>query len=615
MRFLCCGRKAVKNTEDDKRPATATNEKEDAPNSTEVATAPPVRMSEEMDYARERREAEERELERTRSHISGRSIMGDERPAKPAPPRLSLTSQRNSLPMGAEKRESGGFLNLPSPVTSPISPKLDHDVEESDEDWARGVLESVSRSGSLRGGSRPVTPAVVVSDSELRRAEILHGPDGTSYPSCFDKTETRLNTADADKTSLYINQDDAEAFITYDANGQAPPTPQIPQDFPTHFGKFEKIDRPPMEPCVFPEVPKPKEKESIETPVFEAIDFDNIKHDDVIIVSEKKEEKKEEVVEEKVPEIEAPTFAPLTLDNHRASFESTNRQTSMYIGADVAATFMDFNAALNASLAPPTPAMSDVDENDKRDSLSAISIRDSLPVRSVSPAPSYLSERILNDKRSSTISIVSTIASHAASAAQERHALATKRTSTLSAYSFTSIYSTRPNSPCPPQNHRLSILRGTPTPRSGTPTSMHSDTSDSTTSSGSRLSDASNASEPSSEAQLLPYLAPLTAQLLPKLDKLLSTTSILSHYSRWEQAMSLRREVRAFIASGVDDFLDSDGDIENPHGLQKAVDAFLARGKVCLDAAPEEEEESNGKGMFGDVRAFWASGRGSVVAV
>ena len=79
--------------------------------------------------------------------------------------------------------------------------------------------------------------------------------------------------------------------------------------------------------------------------------------------------------------------------------------------------------------------------------------------------------------------------------------------------------------------------------------------------------------------------------------------------------MSLRREVRAFIASGVDDFIDPTGDIDNSAGLQKAVDAYVARGKGVIDSAADdaEEEAAVGKGMFGDVRAFWAGGRGSGV--
>jgi len=557
--FLCCGRSKEEKEKEHDRPTTATatiNEKEEpiivanAPPPAVVAEiAPPPRVSEEMDYARARRKVEERELERTRSQISGRSLsVREERTTTRMPPPAMLT-------LGGDRRESsggggGGFLGLPSPaISSPASPRLmEEEMNNDEDDWARVVMESVSRAGSTYEGekSRPVTPAVVVVDPEEKEEVAVPAAKAESLPPQVQEEEMEEEDVEGKEDEkeapvvdehnlLYISADAAASFMNYEAV-QAPPTP-------------------------LSSLPPTDDKQD--------------------------EEPVQEVIED---------ASELDKQLLRASIDSNQPHTSLYIPAEAAATFINYDAAL----APPTPAasISDAGDTPKRGSLITP------PPRSPSPAPSFaLSERILNDKRASTISVVSTIAAAAASAALDRYALASKRQSMLSTYSYTSYYS-RPSSPAPPTNHRLSQLRGsTPTPRSGSPTTT------------CRFSDASG---PSTEVQLLPYMTPLTSQLLPRLDKLLSTTSILSHYSRWESAMSLRREVRAFIASGVDDFLDPAGDIDNAAGLQKAVDAFVARGKGVIDAAADdaEDEAAVGKGMFGDVRAFWAGGRGSgVVAV
>jgi len=312
---------------------------------------------------------------------------------------------------------------------------------------------------------------------------------------------------------------------------------------------------------------------------------------------EQEEEDEEEQEEEKVVETQPEPERALTPNPPKTPVQ--DEHTSLYITPDAAASFINFDA----SLAPPTPAASfSGDANEAPRHISA-------PVRCPSPAPSFaISEYesdIRNSKRASTLSTISTIAQAAASAAIERHSIASKRMSSLSTYSTASFYSTRPSSPAPPTNNRLSLLRGASPTYSSRPNTAKT-----------------NASK-KSNAHLLPHLSPLTGQLLPCLDKLLSTTSILSAYTRWETAMGLRREVRAFVASGVDEFLDEDGDIENEAGLRKAVDAFLARGQRVQDAAVSDGDDStndpraSGK-LFGDVRAFWAGGdetRSSITAL
>lgn len=543
--FFCCGRKAKavdapaadqvteKRLSSTSLNATATSSPEQRQQQQQQPATQPPAPTEFMDYARARREAEERELERVRSEISGLSTVREEQQAresmKQQPLRVSLTS------VGSE-----GFLGLPLSPGAPQSPRLqDARQGEGEDDWARHVMESVSRAGSTYEGdkSRPVTPSIMLDGAEIDEEEHIRAASPVpraQTPVKEPKADTQEPEPEMEKEkaeSLYITPDAAAAFINY---------------------HHEPVPVPPI-PTVEPEEDEEEEPQQPEEPA---------------------EPKRESMPAHKHEE------------DH----------TSLYITPDHAAAFINFDAAL----APPTPAASfSGDEAEKT------AIRTSLthPARCPSPAPSIaISEYetdALNTKRLSTLSTISTIAASAAAAAIERHSIAGKRMSGLSTYSTASYYSTRPSSPAPPINNRLSQLRGTMT--SPAPPSRLS------------IFSTEESVKESNEAHLLPYLSPLTSQLLPKLDKMLSTTSILSAYSRWETAMSLRREVRAFIASGVDDYLDEDGQVEEEAGLKKAVDGFLVRGRRVQDAedaaTADDVVENNGRGeskMFGDVRAFWA---------
>lgn len=106
-----------------------------------------------------------------------------------------------------------------------------------------------------------------------------------------------------------------------------------------------------------------------------------------------------------------------------------------------------------------------------------------------------------------------------------------------------------------------------------------------------------------------PFVAPLISDLLPALDLQLSKTSILSQYTVWEAAMSLRREVRAFLASGVEEHLliGDDGGVAdvNEEKIKKVIDGFLQRGrKVQEGASTSSRNIDSGEGM-GKAREFW----------
>jgi hypothetical protein len=542
--FFCCG-KLKKKGADASPPAAEQNVERRLSNSTvnatpvnapeqPAATLPPA-PTESMDYARARREAEERELERVRSEISGLSTVREEQTTR-QPLRLSLTSVQNE--------KDKGFLGLPTSPGAPSSPRLQENKEGgSEDDWARTVMESVSRAGSTYEGdkSRPVTPSIMLDGAEIdddddESVRAASPPPRAQTPVKEEpKVVERQPSPEPDyeqqsekAESLYITPDAAAAFFNYSR-----------ESLPVHSMPVE-------EPAEEPEAEEPE------------------------------------------PEIQ------------RKSIEVRKQEepdhTSLYITPDVAAAFINFDN----SLAPPTPAASFTEDSEDKHTT-----RTSLPypARCPSPAPSIgFSEYetdALHTKRFSTLSTISAIAASAAAAAIERQSIASNRMSGLSTYSTTSYYSTRPSSPAPPMNHRLSQLRGATT----SPPPM------------SRLSVFSTEEDikKSSEAHLLPYLSPLTSQLLPKLDKILSTTSILSAYARWETAMSLRRDIRAFVESGVDDYLGEDGEIENEAGLKKAIDLFVARGRRVQDAEDEDDfVDTTTRGeskVFGNVRAFWAGGK------
>lgn len=265
-------------------------------------------------------------------------------------------------------------------------------------------------------------------------------------------------------------------------------------------------------------------------------------------------------------------------------------RSSQYISAVSAASFMDFDASLLPH-APPTPAQS------VNGTPASSNVAQMGSARCPSPAPSVSislheaakdQEAIYASRRNSAISIISTIAAAAATCALKRHASAAshrRNKSNLSAHSFAStLYSTRPNSPNPPTNNRLSTLRGMRMSMESSRPSLDLSrpSMDSSVESSVRDSfETTSTIEAKGEDLLEPMLMPLTANLLPSLDRLLSTTSILSNYSRWESAMGLRREVRAFVASGVDDFLDEEtGFVLKVAPLKRSVESFVARGRV-----------------------------------
>ena len=257
-----------------------------------------------------------------------------------------------------------------------------------------------------------------------------------------------------------------------------------------------------------------------------------------------------------------------------------NCDTSLYITPSAASAFINYDSCLGSG-APPTPAASISDCPDSQHQYVLPPLE-----RTLSPPVSFNFSNYddcITARRASSISTMSSIASEAATAALDRKALAGNRMSVMStysvgsAYSESSSYSTRPSTPAVISTRgvsmRLSMLR--------MPTR--------------RFSVSSAASEMHDQEKLETILVPITAQLLPKLDKLLSNTSILSNYSRWESAMGLRRDARAFVASGADEYLcEETGHVRDVAGLKKAIDSYVARGSaIQLDGDVDDNRRNS----------------------
>ena len=300
--FFCCG--GSKKAAEPKVPAdlpaqterrlsaTSTIRQQNAaPPATTVEASQPPPVMESMDYSRARREAEERELERVRSEISGS-------------PHEEPRTHQLRISVGSGGGNDTGFLS-PS-VTSPRL-ETSNAMSEQEDDWARAILDSVSRAGSTYGGdkSRPVTPSIHISEPEeiglpppsptrdepqspklpqpQPQQEILHQQEEEEDDDDDSKFE--------DHTSLYLTHDAAAAFMNYNHEEEEP----------------------------VPAVPKP-------APEF------------VQLVEEPK------AVEELKPEPKGPVLAAVPQDEH----------TSLYITADAASSFINFDASLAPSQANDT---------------------------------------------------------------------------------------------------------------------------------------------------------------------------------------------------------------------------------------------------------------------
>ena len=138
--FFCCGR----STPADDEPAAAAPQADRSLGSASTLAAPqavsqfvekqPISPHREsMSYERERRQKQDQELERTRSPIASADSAAAASIA-PAPLTLSISSARANM--------EGGFL-------SPKSPRIEDTQKPAEEDdWARDLMETVSRTGS-----------------------------------------------------------------------------------------------------------------------------------------------------------------------------------------------------------------------------------------------------------------------------------------------------------------------------------------------------------------------------------------------------------------------------------------------------------------------------------
>ncbi|KAI5782591.1 hypothetical protein EDC01DRAFT_780333 [Geopyxis carbonaria] len=262
-------------------------------------------------------------------------------------------------------------------------------------------------------------------------------------------------------------------------------------------------------------------------------------------------------------------------------------------------------------------------------SRSATPTQETYPSRSVTPTPQQIEDEFnptRDPRRASTLSTISNIIAPAAAAAA------------LKRQSATYVPQSRPASP----TKRFSQLSITTMSRSGSVRSVRSVRTNrfsggSSLRPYSALSSYTTASrvdtpEPTPEEDedeeevqaavpvtinpadhpgLTEHLQPLVDIVLPVLDGILANTSVLSQYALWESTMTLRREIRAFIASGVEDYLcvNDAGEIEmvSEDIMAKHVRAFVERG----DKIKKEVEKRNlggapqGEGRLMKVRSFW----------
>lgn len=494
--FLCCGRRGTpakgqnspQQIDDDDEPnqelVTAGNAPARIP---AVESAPPAPLRVEMDYVRARRDSEDK-MERDREH-------------------------RKSLY---------------------LTQTMEKTLEDDDNDWARDLMDSVSKAASTYTGlqSRSATPEVeeeMEKEVEVKKAE---APEAKSEAKPEAKPEApaeeeKKEVVELDikrHTSLYISAEIAASYMDYESFA-APPMPTL--------------------------MPVKVEESVVQEP------FDDIHY-----------ESEPEPEQEKTDEEQA----------------GVRRHTSLYISATAAAAYINYDSCLNlgiAPVAPPTPAASISDCETSRPQFLPLGL-----ISSPSPAPSI---------KRSTITDISDIAAAAAAVATVRQALAGSRLSGASTYSVqseysvSSSYSTRSSSSGPPPIKRVSMLR--------IPVR--------------RLSDSSSMDNETYEEKLAAILVPLTSQLLPKLDKLLSNTSILSNYGQWESAMSLRRDAREFVANGADDYLcEHTGAVENSEKLKNIVDSYMSRGRAvdAQGAADESVDFSDNEDDDESARNFWTTG-------
>lgn len=244
-----------------------------------------------------------------------------------------------------------------------------------------------------------------------------------------------------------------------------------------------------------------------------------------------------------------------------------------------------------------------------------------------------------NPKRASQISTYSSIIAPAAAQAALTRQLSTRSTASRPGHgknasigSFISILNpsfSRPTTPAKPAN-RLS-MEGTPGPAKSRPFSALSIAESAYTESiySSRCSTPDAGFKvtlpvPKSNIALdehklvAPHVDCLKTSLLPQLDALLANTSILAHYSIWEKAMSLRREVRAFLAVGIEEcvMLDGEGEVDEVKmdKLGREVKGFTERGEDVRRAAERQgmgEGSEKGKEEGKRVRSFWSEMGGS----
>ncbi|TGZ82310.1 hypothetical protein EX30DRAFT_388630 [Ascodesmis nigricans] len=253
-----------------------------------------------------------------------------------------------------------------------------------------------------------------------------------------------------------------------------------------------------------------------------------------------------------------------------------------------------------------TARMSVIIDNDDNNKL------DSAPPRSTSDDASFNP----TPRRNSALSTYSSIiAPAAAAAALSRHS-SLKRPSSPSILNPSFSRSQTPSnrfsaqskssSIYPPSSHRFSGQSLAPRPFSALSITESAYSTDSSRTATPEPQIPRQLIAPAEHPLLEEHVQPLKTILLPALDALLANTSILESYSVWEKAMGLRREVRAFLASGLEEWVVVvEGEVVGvKEGVQKVVGAFVERGDEVRRGAGGAGAAGRGEGLE-RVRSFW----------